>query len=285
MVGSCASQRSFSKSFAKRLTLTQHVWHSRFPVDENAAAPVLTPGQRNIHVQDLLDQLVYASPLRGYPVKVKIIDDPKVNAVTDGMTLYLNRGLLELFQHHPDVIASVMAHELGHMLARHHEDRGSRGSSLKALSYLTPALGLLPYGGYYGSLAGTALQQGAHMQNYAYNRMQENEADAIGVFIARRAGYNAMGLGDFLDYAGGNAFGAPCQLPIPLSLQAIPQSAAVMLLSTSPLYRTHPPSSKRKKIVNLMTARSQGTLTQEALRRESRWLADLYEAMELRTPK
>jgi len=237
------------------------------------------------NLQGVLNRLVYASPLRGASVPVSIVNDSKINAWTDGQQIYVSSGLLKAFQGNTDLVASVFAHELGHILANHEPQGRPRQSPLRYLSYFTPALSLLPYGNIYGSVAGTAVNQGVQMQNYAYDRIQENEADAIGVYVAAKAGYNAMGLSQFFDYLGGSGFGVPKNISIPTSLAAIPQSAVVTLLSTSPLYRSHPPSNERKKIVSLMIQRKLGLITQDALRKESAWLAEMYETLEQRSPK
>ncbi len=285
----CASQAGFSESFPRRLTETQNVWYYRSRGNPGMS-PFSNPGAVGyqdglMSLQQVLDRLVYVSPLRGYSIKLAVVNDSKVNAHTDGSTIYLNSGLLTAFRYHDDLVASVMAHELGHILANHQLEGQKRGSSLSYLGYLTPALGILPYGNLYGSLAGTAVQQGAQMRQYSYDRLQENEADAIGVFLATDAGYNGMGLSQFFDYVGSSSFSTPRNLSIPTSLSSIPQSAAITLLSTSPLYQTHPRSAKRKEIVELVLKRKKGLITQEQLRKQSAWVADLYETLERKVPK
>ena len=284
----CASQSHFSSSFPKRLTETQNLWRFRAPAHgPSVPPPAGAPGPLvdGASLQQMMNQLVYVSPLRGYPVQVAVIPDDKINARTDGMTIYLNSGLLNAFSGHESLVASVLAHELGHILANHQPEGKARTSSLSYLGYLTPALGALPYGGLYGGLASTAIQQGIQIRQYSYDRLQENEADVIGVLIASEAGYDAMGLCQFFDYAGTHFFSKPKTVSIPTSVSAIPESVAVTLLSTSPLYRTHPASDKRKKIVELVLQRKKGSLTQAQLRKESRWAAAIYEQLERARPK
>jgi len=288
----CAAQSGFSRSFPKRLTEAQNEWHFRFGRSFNAQAalPAQSPAPPAApldawHLQALLDRLVYVSPLRGYAVRVQVVNDPKLNAFTDGQTITITTGLMMVFQYREDVMASVMAHELGHILAHHLPDQKSRNIAMDYLSYLTPALSALPYGGYYSSAAGTAIREGAKVRRFSYDRLQETEADVIGVYLAAKAGYGGMGLSEFLDVAKSSGFGPPQSISIPTSLGTIPASAATLLLSTSPLYRIHPPSAKRKRIVELMQARCQGKLAQAELRKQSAWMADLYAALEMRSPK
>lgn len=288
----CASQSGFSKSFPRRLTESQNTIRFKFGGQVNPYPPVPSNGVYGpaapmdpVRVQGILDRLVYASPLRGYPVRLGVINDPKINAFTDGLTVFVNTGLLQAFQTREDLVASVLAHELGHILGSHVPEEKSRSTALEYLSYLTPALGALPYGGIYGSLAGTAVRQGARVRQISYSRLQENEADVVGVFIAMDAGYNAMGLSDFLDVVKSSGFGTPQSVSIPLSLGAIPESAAVALLSSSPLYRVHPPSEKRKKMIQLMVSRKKGILSPKAFQKQARWEAELYKTLELRKPR
>ncbi len=285
----CASQGGFSKSFPKRLTHAQNEWRFKNRVNPDPAPvpkPVFAPLQPmdGPRVQQILDRIVYVSPLRGYPVRAGIIQDPKINAFTDGLTIFVNTGLLNAFQYHEDLVAAVLAHELGHILGHHLPEEKSRSSALVYLSYLTPALSALPYGGIYGSLSGTALRQGARIRDISYSRLQENEADSIGAILADEAGYNAYGLCDFFDVVSTSGFGRPQSVQIPLSVGAIPESAAVALLSSSPLYRVHPPSKKRKELVRLLVTYKKGILPFQEMKRQSGWLADLYLNLERRLP-
>lgn len=281
----CATQSGFSKSFPNRLAETQTSWYYRHRGNPQVAPANLGASGGLINLQQLLDRLVYVSPLRGYPIKLAIVEDAKVNAHTDGSTIYLNTGLLSVFRGQDDLVASVMAHEIGHILASHRANGQKTTAGLNYLGYLTPALSALPYGSLYGNLAVTAVQQGAQMRQYSYSRLQENEADVIGVVIAMNAGYNGLGLSQFFDHIKTSGFGTPKNLSIPTSLGAIPQSAAITLLSSSPLYQTHPISKSRKHIVELVVQRKKGEITQEALRKESKWVADIYETLEQNSPK
>ncbi|MBU9889363.1 MAG: M48 family metallopeptidase [Candidatus Omnitrophica bacterium] len=289
--GGCATQKGFSRDFESRLTSAQNDWGLRTAPDLRAMPPGI-PKPDPSHplsphdLQSILDRLVFFSPLRGHRVPLGIVLDPELNASANPNGVIVTTGLIATFQYSPDALAAVMAHELGHLLAGHSPDRKRRGAWLEVLSYATPALSVLPYGGLYGPAAGTALRESAKIRRFSYSRVQENEADALGVLIATQAGFSPHGLGDFLDHAGGGSgFGIPQTISFPTSVGAIPQSAAVALLSSSPLYRLHPPSSKRKQVVRLMSARATGQITQEALKKECPWLEKIYTAFKDRQAK
>ncbi len=286
----CATQTGFSTSFPERLTESQNEWRFRHGKDFRlnlASVPQTGPvtSSHTVQLQTLLDQLVAVSPLEGYAVRVAVVNDPKLNAFTDGQSIFVTTGLLMTFQRDQNVIASVLAHELGHILGHHVPDEKSRIIALEYLSYLTPALSALPYGGFYGSAAGTAVRQGAKVRRFSYSRVQENEADAISVFLASKAGYHALGLSEFLEVVTSSGFGSPNAISIPTSLSAIPESALVVLLSSSPLYRVHPPSKERQQVVGLMKQRVKGEIDDAGLRKKFRWLAALYTTLESRSPQ
>lgn len=231
-----------------------------------------------------MDRLVYVSPLRGYAVRTAVVADPRINAFTNGLTVFIHSGLLQAFQDREDLIASVLAHELAHILGRHIPEDPRSFSILETASYLTPALGVLPYGGLYSGAAGSALRQGARIRHLSYSRLQETEADVVGAILADRAGYNAYGLCEFFDAVRTSGFGRPLAVQVPLSLGAIPESAAVALLSASPLYRVHPPSEKRKDYVRVMLHYRKGILPLQEVRRRSPWMAELAMNLERRMP-
>lgn len=282
----CATQSGFSKTFPRRLTETQQVWYFQNRAVQNLQTTSVPPAQKSVLTPyEIMERLLYVSPLRGHSVPVIVINDPKVNAQTDGKSIFINSGFVAAFGHDQNMVASVFAHELGHILANHQSGKPKGTSFVNYLGYLSPAFSFLPYGGLYGGLATTAVKEGVHMREYSYSRHQENEADAIGAWIAMTAGFNAMGLSDFLEYTGGSGFSVPKNISIPTSVGSIPQSVAVTLLSSSPLYQTHPPSKKRRSIVELVIQRKKGELGEDEMRKQARWLADLYDELEMRSPK
>jgi predicted Zn-dependent protease len=62
---------------------------------------------------------------------VKVIDDPAINAFAlPGGFLYVNNGLL-LAAEEKDQLASVMAHEIAHVIARHWASQVTRAALLQ----------------------------------------------------------------------------------------------------------------------------------------------------------
>jgi predicted Zn-dependent protease len=210
------------------------------------------------------------------------VNDSSLNASANGLTVKVNSGFLLMFGNDKDIVASVMAHELGHILANHQPKNYAFPRAL--FQAASPLLSFVPYGGY----AGTAINEGANMQVARYSRIQENEADAIGAILAADAGFDPHGLSRFLEMASRCACsgsGFPSGLSIPTSVSSIPTSVAVPLLRTSPLYRSHPNYAARQRIIDLVVQRKAGRITSEQLHSAEPWLAGIYDTLERKRPK
>ncbi len=112
-----------------------------------------------------------------------IIDSPDINAFAlPGGYIYINRGLLT-YLHSEAQLAAVLAHEIGHVTARHSvkQDAARKGSSVvTVLSVLTTGSTAI---GDVTDLWGTAAVMG-------YGRDMELEADSLGAEYLHKAGYN-----------------------------------------------------------------------------------------------
>lgn len=123
--------------------------------------------------------------------KFTILNSPIVNAVAlPGGYVYVTRGLLSLAQNE-DELASVLAHEIGHVTGRHQAERST--------THVLTALGT----GIVAAVVGEpgiadALSYGNDLYISAYTRGQESEADKLGVRYLYRAGYNPYAMPSFL---------------------------------------------------------------------------------------
>jgi predicted Zn-dependent protease len=125
--------------------------------------------------------------------QVNVIDDPKtVNAfATPGGYLYVYSGLI-LTAANESELAGVMAHETGHVVARHSARQMVDAYGLQAITAL--ALGKNP--NLLASL-GSAVATKCFM--LANSRSDETEADEYGARYAAGAGYDPHGLVTFFD--------------------------------------------------------------------------------------
>jgi len=121
---------------------------------------------------------------------VKVIDDPEmVNAwCMAGGKMAIYTGLIEQTKATDDEIAQVMGHEISHALANHTAERMSMAmASQVGLMGLAIALGGSEYGG--AVLAGSSAAAAVAI-TLPNSRTSEAEADAIGIELAARAGYD-----------------------------------------------------------------------------------------------
>lgn len=120
-----------------------------------------------------------------------VLDTPMVNAfAVPGGYVYVARGLMALANNEAE-LAAVLAHEVGHITARHSAERYSQS--------VVTNLGV----GLIGALAGTpgagqAAGFGGELFLKGYSRAQENEADMLGLRYMAQAGYDTQAMVDFL---------------------------------------------------------------------------------------
>lgn len=129
----------------------------------------------------LTARLSIAMPSR-YAWRVEVIDNGMENAVNlPGGSILLLRGLIERAKS-PEEVAGVLAHEMGHGVARH----GTRA----LIGNVAVQMMLTVFAGDSSRWAGTA----ADVALRAHSRDAEREADRLGVDMLNRAGIRAAPL-------------------------------------------------------------------------------------------
>lgn len=121
--------------------------------------------------------------------EVVVFDDPSPNAFAlPGNKIGIYTGMLALVENQ-DQLAAVIGHEVGHVLAKHSNERASQDMAVnQGLGMVNAianpqstagqtAMGLLGLGAEYGILK-------------PYSRTQESEADIIGVDLMAKAGFD-----------------------------------------------------------------------------------------------
>src|SRR6476469_9452973 len=120
------------------------------------------------------------------PFTIKVIDSDEVNAFAlPGGFFYVNKGLLLVADNEAEV-AGVMAHEIGHVAARHAVENQTKANLLEYLAMGGSIfLGGIP-GMIYQNTAGLGLL-GIFMK---FSRSAEEEAERLGVQYMYAAGYD-----------------------------------------------------------------------------------------------
>lgn len=129
-----------------------------------------------------------------FPVSVKVIRSADVNAFAlPGGYVYVNSALVRAAENESE-LAGAIAHELGHVAARHY----TREESLKTLIGLA-GIPLVLFGGMPGFAIEQGLEVASPLAALKFSRSSEKQADVLGVQYLYRAGYDPLALVDFLE--------------------------------------------------------------------------------------
>lgn len=140
-----------------------------------------TDPRLNDAIRRVGQRIVANTDLPAWDWRFTVIDDETPNAFAlPGGYVGVHRGLFQVVDG-DDQLAAVIAHEIGHVAARHHAERLSRQalvqSGVGALAGDSDAAGLLAAGATLGLVL-------------PFSRQQESEADAIGLRYMAEAGYD-----------------------------------------------------------------------------------------------
>jgi len=142
-------------------------------------------------IEQTVDRLVAASERRDLKYKVTILNSPAINAfaLPNGQ-LYVTRGLIALANDRAE-LASVLAHEMGHVIARHAAIREEQAKQAAIVAHVVNDVLSDPS-------AGAMALAKSKLTLAAFSRAQEFEADGLGIGISARAGFDPFGASRFL---------------------------------------------------------------------------------------
>jgi predicted Zn-dependent protease len=116
-----------------------------------------------------------------------VLDTEMINAfAAPGGYIYISRGILPYLENEEE-LAGVLGHEIAHVTAGHHFERGSANVTSKVLSTLAYIL----TGS--GDIADASTMYGAELIS-GYGREQELEADGLGAEYMHKTGYDPQAL-------------------------------------------------------------------------------------------
>lgn len=173
------------------------------------------------YVEDIGRQMAARTSRPNLPWTFTVIESDEINAfAVMGGYIYVTTGLLKTAKTGAEV-ASVLAHELAHVVARHGVRR------MEVFIIQQGLVDLLFEEGMTRDLVSQALQV---ITVLTFSKDQEREADSLGVQIAAKSGWNPWGLVDFFLYL--NQIGGG------------PREGG-LLSEIGELFSTHPPTEER----------------------------------------
>ena len=142
-------------------------------------------------IEQTVEHLVASSERPDLRYRVTMLNSQSINAfaLPTGQ-LYVTRGLVALANDESE-LASVLAHEMGHVIARHAAIREEQARQTALVNRVVSDVISDPEEG------ALALAK-SKLALASFSRAQEFEADAIGIGIASRAGYDPYGAVRFL---------------------------------------------------------------------------------------
>ncbi len=157
---------------------------------EQQFGPFMT-GPMQSYVQEIGKKIVPHTERKDIQYKFYVLDNPMVNAfAVPGGYIYISRGLMALANNEAEV-AAVVAHEIGHITARHAAERVSQSAVVGlGAAILSAAVG--------DPGVGRAAGLGSELYIKSYSRDQERQADELGVRYLSRAGYDPGAMSSFL---------------------------------------------------------------------------------------
>ena len=166
--------RKFSSEYEKKVELFEN--------------PVI-----DLYLNDIVQKLGAASQRPHWPYQIKVVNSSSINAsAIPGGFLYVNRGLLEFVQDENEMVG-VMAHEVGHVVARHTTNRLVLNFIARNL-YERVKKNILLDNDVISRVIETLGGPVLLLAELKYSRESETEADLLGFYEMMRAGWNPNGL-------------------------------------------------------------------------------------------
>ncbi len=146
-------------------------------------------------IAQTVERLIAVSGRQELKYRVVILNSPAINAFAlPGGTLYVTRGLISLANDTSE-LSSVLAHEMAHVIARH---ASIRDDQVRQAVIVSRVISDVLQDADLGALALAR----SRLTLATFSRGQELEADAVGVGISARAGYDPYGASRFLTSMG-----------------------------------------------------------------------------------
>lgn len=160
-----------------------------------ARMPVIQDPEVRHYVEDTLKKLLKGVPKQPYSFKPAVILNDSMNAfAVPGGYIYILTGMIMNVDDEAE-LAGVMAHELAHVTQRHVAQRLERAQFF-TLGSLLAAIAGVAIGGPAGAAAAVAASGASQSAMLNYSRIDESDADTLGLQFLTAAGYPPRGMVD-----------------------------------------------------------------------------------------
>lgn len=144
------------------------------------------------YVRDLGARLAAQSEMPDIEWEFFVLDSQVINAFAlPGGKVFISRGLMAKMDNEAQ-LAGVIGHEIGHVTARHGNERMGKAMIAQGL-ILAAGIGGAISDNEYMQVLGVGTAVGGQLFLLKYSRSNELEADALGVRYMARVGYNPIG--------------------------------------------------------------------------------------------
>ena len=205
------------------------------------AAPLMADERTQQYVNKVGRWLALQSERPDLPWHFGVLDAPQVNAfAVPGGTIFITRGLLAKMTSEAE-LAGVLAHEIVHVVKKHHLKAMQKG----ALASLSADAAGAALSNVNSEARNKLISFGTEMYSRGLDKSDELEADRLGVVIAARGGYDPYGLPAVLQ-----------------TLQAMNATDSALAL----MFKTHPAPAERLDALGRMQATLDAYSAQPQLR-------------------
>jgi predicted Zn-dependent protease len=155
--------------------------------------PMVQEPSVNEYVTRIGKRILQSMEPQPFEYQFYVINIPEVNAfAVPGGKVFVNSGLILLVDNEEE-LAGVMAHEIGHVVARHIAKRSEKALKLSLATLGALLAGILLGGQAVGAVATTAVAA-SETAALKYSRDDEDEADYLGLKFMDRSGYDRQGM-------------------------------------------------------------------------------------------
>lgn len=155
--------------------------------------PIIQEPSINAYLNEVGQEILKSIGPQPFSYQFYILNSPEINAfAVPGGKVFINSGLILLLENE-DELAAILAHEIGHVVARHIAKRGEKVQKVTLATLGAILAGIFLGGQAAGAIATTSVAA-SETALLKYSREDEEEADYLGLKFMQQAGYKRTGM-------------------------------------------------------------------------------------------